>query len=45
MTREYKLLAVTEIAGGAQMNVEFTFEVEDATKPSCVAEVVYRVYT
>ncbi len=40
-----KLLAVDEIAGGAQVNMEFTFEVEGAAKPSCVAEVVSRVYT
>ncbi|MBA3288406.1 MAG: MaoC family dehydratase [Acidimicrobiia bacterium] len=40
-----KLLAVDEIAGGAQVNMEFTFEVEGAAKPSCVAEVVSRIYT
>lgn len=39
-----KLLAVDEIAGGAQMTIETTFECEGAPKPSCVAEVVYRNY-
>jgi acyl dehydratase len=40
-----KLLEVTEIAGGAQMKMEFSFEVEGASKPSCVADVLFRVYT
>jgi acyl dehydratase len=40
-----KLLEVTEIAGGAQMKMEFAFEVEGASKPSCVADVLFRVYT
>ncbi len=35
---------VTEIAGGAQATVDLSFEVEGATKPSCVAAVVYRYY-
>jgi acyl dehydratase len=39
-----KLLEVTDIAGGAQMKMEFSFEVEAASKPSCVAEVLFRVY-
>jgi acyl dehydratase len=39
-----KLLGVQEISGGAQVNMEFVFEVEGASKPSCVAEVVYRYY-
>ncbi len=38
------LLDVTEIAGGLQMKVEFSFEVDGATKPSCVAEVLFRLY-
>ncbi len=37
--------AVDEIAGGAQVTLTLTFEVEDAKKPSCVATVVYRYYT
>jgi acyl dehydratase len=40
-----KLLSVEEIAGGAQVAMEFTFEVAGATKPSCVAEVLFRYYT
>ena len=38
------LLDVTEIAGGIQMKMEFSFEVESAAKPSCVAEVLFRLY-
>ncbi|MFV0306228.1 MAG: MaoC family dehydratase [Desertimonas sp.] len=39
-----KLLAVDDIAGGIQMKMEFSFEVEGAAKPSCVAEVLFRLY-
>ncbi len=39
-----KVLDVTEIAGGAQAKMEYTFEVDGATKPSCVAEVLFRLY-
>jgi acyl dehydratase len=39
-----KLLQVDDIAGGIQMKMEFTFEVEGAAKPSCVAEVLFRLY-
>ena len=39
-----KLLEVTDIAGGVQATLEFTFECEGAPKPSCVAEVIYRSY-
>ncbi len=39
-----RLLSVVDIAGGVQASVEFTFEVEGASKPSCVAEVVFRNY-
>jgi len=39
-----KLLSVDEIAGGAQVTMEFTFEVEGAAKPSCVANVIFRYY-
>jgi acyl dehydratase len=39
-----KLLAVEEIAGGVQSTMEFTFECEGATKPSCVAEIIFRSY-
>lgn len=36
--------AVDDIAGGAQVTMTFTYEVEDAPKPSCVAVVVFRYY-
>ena len=39
-----KLLSVDDVPGGAQVTMEFTFEVEGAPKPSCVAEVVFRYY-
>ena len=39
-----KLLEATEIAGGAQVILETTFECEGATKPSCVAEIIFRHY-
>src|SRR6188768_2612833 len=32
-----KILGVDDIAGGVQLTLEFAFEVEGATKPSCVA--------
>jgi acyl dehydratase len=38
------LKSVEEIAGGAQVVMEMTFEVEGVDKPSCVAEAVYRFY-
>ena len=38
------LLAVEEVAGGIQTKLEFAFEVEGAAKPSCVAEVLFRLY-
>jgi acyl dehydratase len=40
-----RLLAVDDTAGGAQAALEFTFEVEGASKPSCVAEVLFRYFT
>jgi acyl dehydratase len=39
-----KLVSVDDIAGGAQVCVETTFEVEGASKPSCVAELIFRYY-
>jgi acyl dehydratase len=39
-----KLLAVEEIAGGVQNTMEFTYECEGASKPSCVAEIIFRSY-
>ncbi|MET0144998.1 MAG: MaoC family dehydratase [Ilumatobacteraceae bacterium] len=38
------LLEVDDVAGGMQMKMLFSFEVEGASKPSCVAEVLFRVY-
>jgi len=35
---------VTDVAGGIQMTIEFSFEVDGATKPSCVAQVLFRLY-
>jgi acyl dehydratase len=39
-----KLLDVTDVAGGKQVVLEVTFEVDGAAKPSCVAEVIFRYY-
>jgi acyl dehydratase len=39
-----KLVGVEDVAGGVQVTVEATFEVEGAAKPSCVAELVFRYY-
>ena len=39
-----ELTAVDDIPGGAQVYMTFTFEVQDAPKPSCVAQVVFRYY-
>jgi acyl dehydratase len=39
-----KLLAAEDVAGGIQMTLEATFEIEGAAKPSCVAELVFRTY-
>ena len=39
-----KLLTVEDIAGGAQYVVELSFQVQGASKPSCVAECIYRAY-
>jgi len=38
------LAGVEDIAGGAQVSVNLSFEVEGQEKPSCVAEVVFRYY-
>ncbi len=40
-----KLLSVDDITGGIQNVLEFTFECEGASKPSCVAEIIFRSYT
>ena len=38
------LAAAEEIAGGVQVTVQATFECEGATKPSCVADLIFRYY-
>jgi acyl dehydratase len=40
-----KLAGVEDVQGGAQATLEVTFEVEGASKPACVAEVLFRYYT
>jgi acyl dehydratase len=39
-----RLLSVEDVAGGAQYVVELTFQVEGTSKPSCIAECIYRAY-
>lgn len=39
-----KLLEVDDISNGVQMTMELTFECEGASKPSCVAEIIFRSY-
>ena len=39
-----ELVGVDDVASGVQVSMKLTFEVEGASKPSCVAEVVYRYY-
>ena len=39
-----KVLAVDDVAGGAQATMEMTIETEDASKPACVAEILFRYY-
>jgi acyl dehydratase len=39
-----ELLEVTDVAGGIQAKERFTFEVEGAAKPACVAETLIRFY-
>jgi len=38
------LKEVSEVSGGYQCVLEATFEVEGASKPACVAELVFRYY-
>ena len=38
------LAGVEDIAGGAQLIVDMTFEVEGKDKPVCVAQAIYRNY-
>ena len=39
-----KLVNVEPVTGGAQVTIEVTFECEGSSKPSCVAEVIFRYY-
>jgi len=39
-----KLTKVEDIPGGAQVYMTFTYELEGAERPACVAENIYRVY-
>jgi hypothetical protein len=40
-----KVDSVEPVEGGCQIVLKLTFEVEGASKPSCVADYVSRVYT
>lgn len=42
---QFKLLAYEPLAGGAQLTVQVTIELEGSPKPACVAETVSRRYT
>ncbi len=39
-----ELVGAERIPGGAQVTLGVTFEVEGASKPSCVAEIIFRYY-
>ncbi|MHB1534094.1 MAG: MaoC family dehydratase [Acidimicrobiales bacterium] len=39
-----EVLSVEDVAGGAQVGLAVAIEVEGASKPSCVAEIVFRYY-
>ena len=39
-----ELVDVTDIPGGCQVQMRFTFECEGAPKPSCVSENLFRYY-
>jgi acyl dehydratase len=39
------LAQVDDIAGGAQVTLDLTFELEGKDKPPCVAQAVFRYYT
>ena len=40
-----ELTGADDITGGAQVTMRFTFEVEGASKPSCVADIIFRYYS
>ena len=37
--------SVTDVQGGVQVELDLTLETEGSTKPSCVAQVVYRYFS
>ena len=39
-----ELMDVTDVTGGVQVKMRFTFECEGAPKPACVAENLFRYY-
>jgi acyl dehydratase len=39
------LAAVEDVAGGVQVALGVTFEIEGGTKPVCVAEILFRYYS
>ena len=39
-----ELAGVEDVAGGAQVSLNVTYEIEGGTKPVCVAEVLFRYY-
>ncbi len=44
MRARVTLEAVEEVSGGLQVTEQYTAEVEGASKPACVAEVIMRLY-
>jgi acyl dehydratase len=39
------LAGVEDVAGGAQVTLTLTFEIEGGEKPACVAEILFRYYS
>jgi acyl dehydratase len=39
------LATLEDVSGGAQVTLNVSFEIEGATKPACVAEVLFRYYS
>ncbi len=39
-----QVVSVEDVSGGVQVIMDLTLETEGSTKPSCVAQVVYRYY-
>jgi acyl dehydratase len=40
-----ELASVEDVSGGAQVQLNVTYEIEGGTKPACVAEVLFRYYS